>query len=205
MKRQLLPGAIAGILLVSGVIAIPAAQADGTAQLKLTVDANITAGTCSVEVLEGESPTNTIAFGNVYISEVYAKTKVKPFKLRFSNCAGLVDKKATVTLSPAQGAAGSNCAGSTGRNSEFANFTTQTKATKTAVEVWTTETPEGADSVQLQCYNLNPQTVDLSSASANTPVDYLLSARMVPVTNASLDQLSAGDFYSPTIFTVTYQ
>lgn len=205
MKRQLLPRAIAGILLASGVAAIPAAQA-GTDQLKLTVDANITAGTCSAEVLEGESPTNTIAFGNVYISEVFAKTKVKPFKLRFSNCAGLIDKKATVKLTAAQGAAGSNCGGSDGQGSEFANFTTLTKANKTGVEVWTTETPEGSGSVQLSCVSPNEQIVDLSGASVNTPVDYPLSARMVPVHTAySITLLSAGDFYSPTIFTITYQ
>jgi type 1 fimbria pilin len=201
MKRQLLPGAIAGILIASGVAVIPAAQA--TEQLKLTVDANITAGTCSVEVLEGESPTNVIAFGNVYISEVFAKTQVKPFKLRFSNCVGLVDKKATVTLAPA---ATIGCAGGETTNAEFSNASqSPTKAAKTGVEVWTTETPEGANSVQFHCYNKNPQTVDLSSASANTPVDYPLSARMIPVTNASISQLSAGDFYSPTVFTVTYQ
>ncbi|EHL3467003.1 fimbrial protein [Salmonella enterica] len=201
MKRQLLPGAIAGILIASGVAVIPAAQA--TEQLKLTVDANITDGTCSVAVLEGELPTNTIAFGNVYISEVFAKTQVKPFKLRFSNCAGLVDKKATVTLAPA---AGIGCAGGETTNAEFSNASSSTtKAAKTGVEVWTTETPEGADSVQFHCYNKTPQTVDLSGASANTPVDYPLSARMVPVTGAGISQLSAGDFYSPTVFTVTYQ
>lgn len=204
MKRQLLPRAIAGILIASGVAAIPAAQA-GTDQLKLTVDANITAGTCSVAVLEGESPTNTIAFGNIYISEVFAKTKVKPFKLRFSNCAGLIDKKATVKLTPAQGTE-SNCGGSDGHGNEFANFTTLVKANKTGVEVWTTETPEGSNSIQLSCVSPNEQTVDLSSANANTPVDYPLSARMVPVHTATdISQLSAGDFYSPTIFTITYQ
>ncbi|EAA7241903.1 fimbrial protein [Salmonella enterica subsp. salamae] len=201
MKRQLLPGAIAGILIASGVAVIPAAQA--TEQLKLAVDANITDGTCSVAVLEGESPTNTIAFSNVYISEVFAKTQVKPFKLRFSNCAGLVDKKATVSLAPAPGI---RCAGGTTTNAEFSNASSSTtKATKSAVEVWTTETPEGAGSTQFHCYVTNPQTVDLSSASANTPVDYPLSARMVPVTGSSINELTAGDFYSPTVFTVTYQ
>lgn len=203
MKRQLLPGAIAGILIASGVAAIPAAQADGTPELRLTVDANITAGTCSVAVLEGESPTNTIAFGNVYISEVFAKAKVKPFKLRFSNCTGLMDKKATVTLAPRGENIG--CAGSTTQNAEFSNASSSTtKAQKTGVEVWTTETPEGSGSVQFHCYNKNAQTVDLSGASATTPVDYPLSARMVPV-GTDISKLTAGDFYSPTVFTVTYQ
>ena len=51
------------------------AQADGTAQLDLTVEANITAGTCAASVVDGETATNTIAFGNVYISEVLQKQK----------------------------------------------------------------------------------------------------------------------------------
>ncbi|UQQ18067.1 hypothetical protein MYA98_08860 [Salmonella sp. WGH-01] len=49
--------------------------ADGTNSLDLTVNANITAGTCSASVVEGDTITDTIAFGNVYISEVYAKVK----------------------------------------------------------------------------------------------------------------------------------
>lgn len=178
------------------------AQADGTASLDLTVNANITAGTCSASVLDGETATDTIAFGNVYISEVFAKTKVKSFKLRFSDCAGLKDKKASLVIAPRD----AGCAGSDSTNAEFANASTATsKAQRTAVELWTTDTPEGSNSVQFHCRNKNAQEIDLSSASSTTPVDYPLSARMVPVTGYAITALTAGDFYSPTTFTITYQ
>ncbi|AWV28320.1 MULTISPECIES: fimbrial protein [Citrobacter] len=202
MKKQLLRGLMIGALATMGAGVSTMAQADGTAQLDLTVEANITAGTCAASVVDGETATNTIAFGNVYISEVFAKTKVKPFKLRFSECAGLKDKTATVTLSPNN----VGCSGGDSNQAAFANSSTSsTKASKTGVEVWTTSTPGGTDSVQFHCYNKNPETVDLSSATTTTPVDYPLSARMVAVQGAALSGITAGDFYSPTTFTITYQ
>lgn len=204
MKKQFLRGLIFGALATMGTGVSTLAQADGTASLDLTVEANITAGTCAASVVDGETATNTIGFGNVYISEVFAKTKVKPFKLRFSECAGLKDKTATVVLDHA--ASGGGCAGGNGQNAEFANMSSsESKAGKVAVEVWTTETPAGTNSVQLHCYNKNAQTVDLSAATSTTPVDFPLSARMAPVTGSALNTLTAGDFYSPTTFTITYQ
>lgn len=202
MKKQVLRGVMLSTLAVIAASVSTIAQADGTASLDLTVNANITAGTCATSIVDGETPTDTIAFGNVYISEVYAKSKVKAFKLRFSDCAGLKDKKASLVIAPR----GAGCAGGNSSNAEFANATTSTsKAQKTAVEVWTTDTPAGADSVQFHCYNKNAQEIDLSSASATTPVDYPLSARMVAVTGNAITALTAGDFYSPTTFTITYQ
>ncbi|POP41589.1 fimbrial protein [Superficieibacter electus] len=201
MKRKLLLNVMTGVLAAGSATFVHAI--DGTPKLDLTVEANITAGTCSASVLDGAAETGTIAFGDVYVSEVFAKSKVKPFKLRFSNCAGLKDKTATVTLAPASGV---GCAGGSSNNAEFSNASTATtKAQKTGVEVWTTNTPDGTGSVLLHCFNKNAQTVDLSGASATTPVDFDLSARMVPVTGYGLSSLSAGDFFSPTTFTITYQ
>ncbi|ENR2473328.1 fimbrial protein StaE [Salmonella enterica] len=202
MKKQVLRGVILGALATMTAGVSTMTQADGTASLDLTVNANITAGTCSASVLDGETATDTIAFGNVYISEVFAKTKVKSFKLRFSDCAGLKDKKASLVIAPRD----AGCAGSDSINAEFANASTATsKAQRTAVELWTTDTPEGSNSVQFHCRNKNAQEIDLSSTSSTTPVDYPLSARMVPVTGYAITALTAGDFYSPTTFTITYQ
>ena len=72
MKKQLLRGLMIGALATMGAGVSTMAQADGTAQSDLTVEANITAGTCAASVVDGETATNTIAFGNVYISEVFA-------------------------------------------------------------------------------------------------------------------------------------
>ncbi|EAO6762614.1 fimbrial protein [Salmonella enterica] len=203
MKKQLLRGLLVGALTCVGAGVSSLAQADGTPSLDLTVNANITTGTCSASIIGKGGATNTIGFGNVYISELVAKTKVETFKLRFSDCAGLKEKKATVVLSPA---AGTGCAGGQSQNAEFSNATTQTpKAERTAVEVWTTDVPESADSEQFHCYNKNAQTVDLAGASTTTPLDFPLSARMVPVTGFGVSDITAGDFYSPTVFTITYQ
>lgn len=204
MKKQFLRGLIIGALATMGTGVSTLAQADGTASLDLTVEANITAGTCAASVVDGETATSTIAFGNVYISEVFAKTKVKPFKLRFSECAGLKDKTATVVLTHA--ASGGGCAGGSGNNPEFANMSSSSgKANKAALEVWTTETPAGSGSVQLSCGTPNAQTVDLSSATSTTPVDFPLSARMAPVSGSAITTITAGDFFTPTTFTITYQ
>lgn len=203
MKKQFFRGLMVGALATVGAGVSTFAQADGTPSLDLTVNANITAGTCSASVVGKEGETNTIGFGNVYISEVAAKTKIETFKLRFSDCAGLVGKKATVVLAPA---AGTGCAGGNSQNAEFANVTKQTpKAEKTAVEVWTTDTPAGTDSVQFHCFNKNAQIVDLANASTTDPLEFPLSARLVPVSGYGMAAITAGDFYSPTTFTITYQ
>lgn len=100
MKKQILRVVIFSSLIATGAGISTMTYADGTNSLDLTVNANITAGTCSASVVEGDTITDTIAFGNVYISEVYAKSKIKPFKLRFSDCVGLKDKKAKFRLAP---------------------------------------------------------------------------------------------------------
>lgn len=215
MKKQLLRGLIVGALAAVGAGISPQALADeGTPSLDLTVNANITAGTCSASVMDGDKTVNEINFANVYISEIKASSKVKTFKLRFSDCAGLQQKTATVTLASATG---NGCGGRTASNPEFANLydpatdpspVPGVKSAKTGVEVWTTNSPGTGDSVQFQCNNpkpVNPVTVDLSGASATTPLDYPLSARMVEVSNSSAPAITPGKFLAPTIFTIAYQ
>ncbi|MDM3288705.1 fimbrial protein [Citrobacter sp. Ce105] len=206
MKKQFLRGLIIGALATMGTGVSTLAQADGTASLDLTVEANITAGTCSASVVDGETATATIGLGNVYISEVWAKSKSKPFSLRFSDCAGLKDKTAKLRITPSN----TLCTGGSSNNPEFANNSaSETKAAKTGIEIWSTATPAGSGSVQFNCGSpdTSEQTIDLSAATSTTPVDYPLSARLVPVSGGTtlLSQLTAGDFLSNTVFTITYQ
>lgn len=64
-----------------------------TTSSSLTVNSNLTMGTCSAKVMDtSDNVINTVDIGNVYISELAAKSKVKPFKIRFSDCAGLPEK-----------------------------------------------------------------------------------------------------------------
>ncbi|EEE2001259.1 fimbrial protein [Salmonella enterica subsp. enterica serovar Kotte] len=184
---------------VTGALISTMAQA-GTSSLDLTVNSNVTMGTCTASLLnDNGSSTSTIAFGDVYISEIGAKSKVKTFKLRFTDCAGIPQQKALVTLTPR----GTGCSGS---SAAFANSSTAaSKANNTAVEIWTTKTPEGSSSVQMQCSNANTQEVNIASASGSQYVDYDLSARMVIAPGQVLSSVSAGDFYSPATFTISYQ
>lgn len=202
MKKQLLRGVIIGALAAMSAGVSTLAQADGTAQLDLTVEANITAGTCASSVIMGETETNTIAMGNVYLSEVLARSKSQPFKLRFSDCAGLQNKKAELVVAPN----GVACPGASGTDGQFPNASTATtKANKVAIEVWTTSSPGGTGAVKLHCWTKNKQTIDLSSATQTTPVDYPLSALMVPENGGTVSSITAGDFFSPTTFTITYK
>lgn len=180
-----------------------AAHAAGTQSLDLTVNSVITMGTCSASLLDdSNNSTSTIAFGDVYISEIGAKSKIKPFKLRFTDCAGLPEQKALVTLAPR----GVGCAGPVSNTAAFANSSASTsKSAKTAVEVWTTKTPEGSGSIQLECFNKNTQEVSIANASGSQYVDYDLSARMIVAPGQSLSGVTPGDFYSPATFTISYQ
>lgn len=200
MKKQLLHSVIVGVLAaVSASISIPSLA--GTSSLDLTVDANITSGTCSVSVLDGDTATNTIAFGSVYLSEVAAAIKVKAFALRFSDCAGIPNKKAKLVIAPNN----VQCPGTNHTNGQFPNASTATdKAVGTNVELWPTSVPETSGTVKFHCWSKNPQEIDLTGASTTAPVDYPLSARLVAESGLSAASRTAGDFYSPTIFTITY-
>lgn len=206
MKKQLLRGLLVSTLAAASVGGTTFAYAadEGTPKLDLTVKAQVTAGTCSVSVIGPEGVTNTIAFGNVYVSELGkdGKGKVIPFKLRFSDCVGLSDKKADVVLAPISG---KGCAGGMMTLPQFPNMSDAAdKAARTAVEVWTGTSPTGGGT-QLDCYNKNKQTVDLSGASATNPIDFQLSALLTAVTGYDTINITAGDFLSQTTFTITYQ
>ncbi|MDU2938663.1 MAG: fimbrial protein [Enterobacteriaceae bacterium] len=204
MKKQLLRGIIVGALATFGTGILTVAQAEGTASLDLTVKANLTTGTCSASVVDGETVTNTIAFGNVYLSEVNARSKSKAFVLRFSDCAGLKDKKATFKLIPNN----IDCAGKTTKtDGQFDNaiLPTEGGSSKVVVDVWTTESLGGVDKTRLHCWSKPVQTVDLSTASITQPVDVPLNAYLMRQSGSTAAELVAGDFRSPTVFVITYQ
>ncbi|EKY4872307.1 fimbrial protein [Escherichia coli] len=176
-----------------------------TTSASLTVNSNLTMGTCSAQVLDSSNKaTDTVAVGNVYISELAAKSKVQPFKIRFSDCAGLPGKSAQLVLAPRPG---TNCAGGQSNTAGFANSISSANggSSRAAVEVWTTTAPEGSGSQQFSCVQRNVITVDLSSASTTQPYDYDLSARMIIAEGRTVNDVLPGKFLSPTTFTITYQ
>ncbi|EHI7783506.1 fimbrial protein [Salmonella enterica] len=197
MKKQLLCSVVAGVLTVMNAGIVPSAHAaDGTKSLDLTVEATITSGTCSAKVMVGDVETNTIQLGDdIALSEVLAKSRVKPFKVRFSDCAGLPESTATLKLARRSG----NCGGSNGPT--FRNLGGTSAGI--GLEVWTSETPEGNDSVQLLCNTPNEQTIDISAARNAGNLDYNMSARLVDATNVG--SVTAGTFTSPTVLMISYK
>ncbi|EFI4023940.1 TPA: fimbrial protein [Escherichia coli] len=201
MKMNVITKMVLAAASIAACVA-PSAMA-GTPSVGLTVNSLITTGTCTMTMDTGSSSgTKTVDFGSVSISEVFTKTKIKTFDLQFSGCAGIPGKKAYLTLAPRM----IGCSGPNANLAAFANASPQTpKAAKTAVEVWTTATPNGNGSTQFHCKNLNTIEVDLSSVTTQNPLTYPLSTRMVPVDGAARTELTAGDFYSPTTLTISYQ
>ncbi|TGC20552.1 MULTISPECIES: fimbrial protein [unclassified Escherichia] len=190
-----------GTVIVSGVTFVNVAEA-GTPSASLTVNSEITMGTCTTTLLDASNNSiSTIAFGDVYISELYAKSKVKVFKIRFSGCAGIPGKSAKVKLTPRT----PGCAGSGANTAAFANKSSNGPATNAAVEVWTSNIPEGSGSEPFNCFSANALTADLSTATMTKPYDYILSARMVIADNGPVANVTPGDFLSPATFTITYQ
>lgn len=88
------------ILIVTGGMISHSALA-GTTSATLTVDSIVTMGTCTAQLLDSnDKEISQVAIGDVYISELRNETNKKAFKIRFSGCAGLPQKKALVKLTP---------------------------------------------------------------------------------------------------------
>ncbi|GDN89698.1 TPA: fimbrial protein [Escherichia coli] len=174
-----------------------------TTSSSLTVNSNLTMGTCTAQIMNNSDKViSEVAFGNVYISELGAKSKVQQFKIRFSNCSGLPQNSAQIVLAPK----GISCAGSQASSAVFSNFYTDASAaTRTAVEVWTTDTPESNGSTQFHCAQKIPVPVTLPADTTTQPYDYPLSARMTVAEGRLVTDVRPGSFLSPTTFTITYQ
>ena len=66
-----------------------------TDSIGLTVITTVEIGTCTATLVnDSDQDISVVDFGDVYISEINAKTKVKTFKLKFKDCAGIPNKKA---------------------------------------------------------------------------------------------------------------
>lgn len=174
----------------------------GSNSLTLNVKTTITAGTCTAQVRDSSNhASSTITFGDVYMDHVASKSSVKTFSLVFADCAGLAQNIASVTLIPR-----GQCDGPQADGNAFANVYTGTAAAAgIAVEVWTTQTPEGNGSVQLSCMAKPVKSIDVSTAKNGTQLQWPLSARLVIAKNTPSDQVNAGDFSAPATFTIAYQ
>lgn len=119
-----------------------------TDSVKLNVKTTVEMGTCTASLVDDNDQTiSVVAFGDVYISEINAKTKIKTFKLQFKDCAGIPGKKAKIKLTKR-----ATCEGASNDGLGFANGSTATdKASAVAVDVWNTSTPAVGSATQFSC------------------------------------------------------
>ncbi|TNT52180.1 fimbrial-like protein YadL [Escherichia coli] len=171
-----------------------------TDSIGLTVITTVEIGTCTATLVnDSDQDISVVDFGDVYISEINAKTKVKTFKLKFKDCAGIPNKKAQIKLTKR-----ATCEGTANDGAGFANGSTAAdKASAVAVEVWSTETPATGSATQFSCVTPASQEVTISNA-ANAVVYYPMSARLVVEKNKTVSNVTAGKFSAPATFTVTY-
>ena len=87
--KKLCYGLSGSLFLASSLFTIPSHAA--TDSIGLTVTTDVEMGTCTSTLTDdGTTKISTINFGDVYISEINAKTKIKTFKLQFKDCAGIL-------------------------------------------------------------------------------------------------------------------
>ena len=172
-----------------------------TDSVKLNVNTTVEMGTCTASLVDDNDQTiSVVAFGDVYISEINAKTKIKTFKLQFKDCAGIPGKKAKIKLTKR-----ATCEGASNDGLGFANGSTASdKASAVAVEVWSTSTPAVGSAAQFSCVTPADQEVSIATATGNTVVDYPMSARLVVDKSKTVSDVTAGTFSAPATFSVTY-
>lgn len=95
--KKLCYGLSGSLFLASSLLTISSHAA--TDSIGLTVTTDVEMGTCTSTLTDdGTTKISTINFGDVYISEINAETKIKTFKLQFKDCAGIPGKKAKIKL-----------------------------------------------------------------------------------------------------------
>ena len=161
----------------------------GTSSVELTVQSTITAGTCTATLTNGAGAEATeISFGDVYKSEIQNKTRVEPFKIKLTNCAGV--KTATIAAGPGAGG------GCSGRNSDGPSYSA---GQVTGFEVWSGAVDTG---VLMSCITPPaPQEVNINNGSGEFP----MNSRLVVAYLRDASEVGTGAVSAPVTFTVSYQ
>ena len=84
--KNLRYGLSSSVVLAASLFSVPSYAA--TDSIGLTVITTVEIGTCTATLVnDSDQDISVVDFGDVYISEINAKTKVKTFKLKFKDCA----------------------------------------------------------------------------------------------------------------------
>ncbi|HDR2160042.1 TPA: fimbrial protein [Enterobacter cancerogenus] len=175
------------LAVCGGFLAFAAqAQITGTSSLTATFQTNVVPGTCTAEIQDSTgNPSSEISFGDVFKSDLTAKSRIESLKLNFSDCSGV--KSAEVQVAPG---AGSNC--STASSDKFGS------TNGTAFELWKGAADSGS---VLSCTTQPKQNVTISSGNGNLD----MNARIVIADGKTIADVTPGAVTSLVTFMVTYQ
>lgn len=172
----------------AGLFSTAASAITGTTSVSGTFTSTIEAGTCTAQIQDASGAAiSTLAFGDVYKSDLVAQSRSEPFKIAFTGCAGV--KSATVQ---AQKGTGSGCSGGNSDGDSFA------AGNSTAFEVWKGTAGSGS---LLSCNTPTNQNVTINSGTATLD----LAARIVIAKGKTISNVTTGNVSAPVTFVVTYQ
>ncbi|EDT6764214.1 fimbrial protein [Salmonella enterica] len=172
----------------TGLFSLTANAITGTSSVQATFTSTIGAGTCVAQIQDTSGQSiSTLAFGDVFKSDLISQSRNEPFKIAFSNCAGV--KSATVK---AIKGAGGTCSGAGLTGDSFA------AGNETGFEVWKGTAGTGT---LLSCNTTPVQNVTISGATTNLD----MAARIVIASGKTIADVTTGDVSAPVTFVVTYQ
>jgi len=172
----------------TGLFSAAASAITGTSSVQATFTSTIEAGTCTAQIQSAAGqPISTLAFGDVFKSDLVNQTRSEPFKIAFSGCAGV--KSATIQAIPGSGG---GCSGPNVNGPSFA------AGHGTGFEVWKGVPDSG---FLMNCNDKSQQNILIGGGTAT--VD--MAARIVIAFERNINNVTTGDVSAPVTFVVTYQ
>lgn len=188
MKMHTLTFLIAVPLVTVGYSPVTLADITGTTSVQATFTSTIEAGTCTAQIQStGGQAISTLAFGDVFKSDLVAQSRSEAFKIVFSDCVGV--KSASIQATSGSGG------GCTGPDSDGDSFSA---GNATGFEIWKGEAGAGT---LLSCNTKPAQNITIS----DTDVDVEMDARIVIAKTRTISDVTAGNVSAPVTFLVTYQ
>lgn len=188
MKMHALISLMTVTLVTACFSPLTLADITGTTSLQATFTSTIEAGTCTAQIQSaGGQAISTLAFGDVFKSDLVAQSRSEAFKIAFSDCVGV---KST-SIQATSGSGG----GCTGPNSDGDSFAA---GNATGFEIWKGEAGAGT---LLSCNSKPVQNITINNPS----VDVTMNARIVIAKTRTINDVTAGNVSAPVTFLVTYQ
>lgn len=186
MKRYLTISYLVLPLTLAPVLAL-----GDTNSVSATFTSTIEAGTCTTQVKNSVGAAATdIGFGDVFKSDLEAKSQKENFVITFSGCSGVRGALVNTQIS-------GGCSGESTDGDSYPNSGGSSAAT--AVEIWNGEPDIGTE------FSCNTRTVPQDISISSDSEDLNMTARMVLAKGKTVSDVTAGTFLSPVTFVITYR